>query len=106
MLIDLSSHRAEASFALGAAILVGLWRIYRFRSVDGDFLVGVFEALLGGALLPAAGVLISCPFSEKPPDLSRYQLYLLVSGIGLVYVAFIIIRRSLQPAPHESPPKS
>jgi hypothetical protein len=106
MPIDLTSHRAEASCALGAAILVGLWRIYKFRSVDGDFLVGIFEALLGGALLPAAGVLISCPFSEKPPDLSRYQLYLLVSGIGLVYVAFIIIRRSLQPASDQTPPKS
>ena len=77
--------------------MVAAWRVLRFRSAEGDFFASVIEALLAGALLPAASVLISYPFTDKHPDLSHYQLYLLVSGIGLLYVAFIIIRRSLQP---------
>src|ERR1700724_1505104 len=33
MPIDLSSHRLEACFALGAAVLVAIWRLWRFKSV-------------------------------------------------------------------------
>jgi hypothetical protein len=97
MPIDLSSHRLEACCALGAAVLVAIWRLCRFKSVDGDFFAGVVEALLAGALLPAASVLLLYPFYDKPPDLARYQLYLEIGGVGLLYVSFIVIRRSLRP---------
>jgi hypothetical protein len=66
MPIDLSSHKLEAICALSAAGLVAIWRLLKFKSADGDFFIGVVEALLAGALLPAAGVLLCYSFYEKP----------------------------------------
>ncbi len=95
--LNLSSHKVEALCARIAAVLVAAWRAWKFRSAQGDFFASLIEALLAGALLPAACAFVLYPFYDTPPDLTRYQLYLLVSGTGLLYVAFIIIRRSLQP---------
>ena len=96
----------EACFALSVAIVVASWRVFKFRSADGNFLASVIEAFLGGALVPVAAVLIVCPLYEKLPDLSHFRIYLAVSGIALSYVAFVIIRRSIQPErPPENTPK-
>lgn len=96
MAIDLSSHQLEGSCALGTALVVAIWRLFRFRSASGEFFTSVAEALLAGALLPVAAVFIYCPFNEAPFDIARYKAYLPFSGVALIYIVFVIIRRSLQ----------
>lgn len=97
MPIDLTSHKLEASCALVSALFVACWRVFKLRSIDGDFFASVVEALLAGALLPAAATMIFYPFFDKPPDLSHYQLYLEIGGACLLFVTYIVIRRSLGP---------
>jgi hypothetical protein len=95
--IDLSSHKPEALCALSTAGLVALWRLFKLKSVDGDFFAAVVEALFAGALWPAACIFLFYPFYDNPPDLAHYQLYLEVGGLGLLFVSFVVIRRSLRP---------
>jgi hypothetical protein len=96
MPFDLSSHKLEAGCALSAAVFVAIWRVWKLKSVDGEFLGSIIEALLAGAFLPAAAIFIWSPFDDAPFDLVRYKVYLLLSGIALLYAFFIIIRRSLR----------
>jgi hypothetical protein len=100
--IDLSSHKLEAFCALSTAGLVAIRRLYKFRSVDGDFFAGVIEALLAGGLWPAAVILLLYPFYDKPPDLARYKIHIMIAGVGLLYVSSIVIRRSLRPEKEKS----
>lgn len=96
----------EACCAIGVALIVAVWRAFKFKSAEGNFLASVIEAFLGGALIPVAAILIACPLQDKLPDLSHFRIYLAVSGITLSYVAFVIIRRSIQPdRPPEKTPK-
>lgn len=94
--LDLSSHKIEAICALSTAGLVALRRLIKFKTVDGDFFAAVVEALFAGALWPAAYIFLFYPFLEDPPDLAHYQLYLEVGGFGLLFVSFVVIRRSLR----------
>lgn len=96
MPIDLASQKAEILCALTAAALVTAWRVVKSRSFDVDVLMGSFEAFFGGALFPVSVALIGYPFFEKPPDLSKYLLYLPFAGIGLLFMGFTGIRRSLR----------
>lgn len=98
MLIDLSSQQTEIASALLASAAVTGWRIYRYRSIDVDILMGAFEAFFGGALVPVSGVLIWYPFFDKPPDLSHYTFYIPFAGIGLLFMGFTGIRKALKPS--------
>jgi hypothetical protein len=103
MPIDLSSHKVEAGCALGVAVLVACWRILKYRSAGEEFFASVAEAMLAGALLPVAAVLIYSPFNDAPFDAVRYELYLAFGGVALLFIVSVIIRRALRPERKKDP---
>lgn len=98
MPIDWSSQKLEIASALIASAAVTVWRIYRTKTVDTDILLSAFEAFFGGALLPVSVVLIWYPFFPKPPDLTKYFLYIPFAGIGLLFMGFTGIRKAAKVA--------
>ena len=59
-------------------------------------LPSILVAFLGGATIPLGTALVIYPFLDNPPKLDTVVAYLPVSGLALLWVAYITVKQAAE----------